>query len=129
MATNQTSTASNLQGPNLQTPSAAGTQYFNNLYSATYNISANANDAIVAFFENYTKSKTAGDNLAAAVTYTAMAQNLDPMSVLSQFQNLPSAQLTSYLTAFLNSSRAPTSFLGLKSSTRTSPFVTRTVLL
>jgi Rad3-related DNA helicase len=129
MTTNQTSTATNLQGPNLQTSSASGTQYFNNLYSATYSISANANDAIVAFFEGYAKNKTAGDNLAAAVVYTALAQNLDPMEVLSKFQNLPAGQLTNYLTAFLNSTRSPTSFLGIKSSTSTSSFVTRTILI
>jgi hypothetical protein len=128
MATNQTSTASNLQGPNLQTASASGTQYFNNLYNASSGASAGTNDAITAFFEKYTQNKTAGDNLAAAVMYTATAQNLDPMTVLAQFQNLPQGQLNNYLTAFLNASRAPTSMLGLKSSTKTSVYVSRSIL-
>ena len=129
MSTNQSSTASNLQGPNLQTPSASGAQYFNNLYNSSSSISANANDAIVAFFEKYTNNKKTGDNLAAAVVYTATAQQLDPMTVLAQFQSLPPGQLTNYLTAFLNASRAPTSMLGLKTTISTSPFVTRAILV
>lgn len=129
MSLTQTSTASNLQGPNLQTPSASGAQYFNNLYSANFSISPGANDAIVAFFEKYTNNKKTGDNLAAAVVYTALAQNLDPMAVMAQFQSLPPGQLTNYLAAFLNATRAPTSMLGLKTQTTTSPYVTRTVLV
>jgi hypothetical protein len=63
------------------------------------------------------------------VVYTALAQNLDPMAVMAQFQSLPPGQLTNYLAAFLNATRAPTSMLGLKTQTTTSPYVTRTVLV
>jgi hypothetical protein len=126
--TSQTSTATNLTGPNANAATSNGPQYFNNLYSSKFIISANANDAIVAFFEQYADNKQAGDNLAAAVTYTALAQQLDPMTVLTEFQKMPKGQLNNYLIAFLNSTRVPTSVLGVKTQTTTSPFVTRTIL-
>jgi hypothetical protein len=59
-----------------------------------------------------------------------MSQGIDPMDLLSQFQNLPQGQLNSYLAAFLNISRAPTSALGINNGTKaTSTYVTRSILL
>lgn len=133
MTTNtQPTTATNIQGADLN-PTAAknnAPQYFNNFYSTPFNVSADTNDAIVAFFQQYTQNATAANNLASAVLYTAMAQNIDPMGILSQFQNLPKGQLSAYLAAFLNVSRVPTSSLGINNGTKaTSPYVTRSILL
>ena len=58
-----------------------------------------------------------------------MAQNLDPLTVLADFQKLPPGQLNNYLIAFLNINRAPTSVIGINAGTKTSPYVTRTILL
>lgn len=133
--TNQITTATNFQGPNLSlgvnSTAPGGTnnaqQYFNNFFAGNFSIGA-ANDAIVAFFEQYTGSKSAGQQLAATVIYTAQAQNLDPMLLLSEFKNLTTGQINTYLAAFLNFNRVPTSQLGIKTSTTTSPFITRTIL-
>ena len=131
MTTNQITTATNVTGPDLSATATKSDarKYFNNFYSMGFSVSAGANDAILAFFEQYTSNKTAAQNLAASVLYTALAQNLDPLVVLSDFEQLPKGQLNSYLAAFLNINRAPTSVLGIKDSTKTSPYITRTILL
>ena len=90
---NQISTATNLQGPDLSNSSADARKYFNNFYSTGFNVSAGANDAMVGFFEQYTQNTVAAQNLAAAVLYTALAQNLDPLTVLSDFEQLPKGQI------------------------------------
>jgi len=144
MATTQYSTATNITGPvtvvpapvtqtgpnaplNVQT--AAKPKYFNNLMSVPFNVAAETNDAIVAFFEEYCNNKITAQNLAATLTYSAKAQNLNPLQILGQFQSLPKGELSNYLIAFLNSNRVPTSVLGVKKGTKTSPYVTRTILL
>jgi len=124
---NQTSTATNLQGPDIATSTEAN-KYFNNLYALPFNVSAEVNDALNAYFETYTGNKISGDNLAAVVLYTALAQNLNPLSVLQQFQSLPKGEINTYLTAFLNVTRVPTSLLGFKTGTTTNQFVQRSIL-
>lgn len=127
MTTNRPSTATNLSGPNVN-PSSNINNYFNNLYSNDQSIGA-ANDAVVAFFEQYTGNKIAGQNLAAAVIYTAQAQQMDPMKVMSDFASLPKGQLNTYLVAFLNVNRVPTSLIGINNGTKTSPYVQRSILV
>jgi hypothetical protein len=133
MTTNtQPTTATNLTGPDLSPASSKNSapKYFNNFYATPFNVSADVNDAVIAFFQQFTQNVASAKNLAAAVLYTAMAQNIDPMEVLSQFQTLPKGQLNSYLAAFLNISRAPTSSLGINNGSKlTSPYVTRSILL
>lgn len=132
MSNIQPTTASNTQGIDLSLDIAKNNapQYFNNFYATPFNVSADTNDAVVAFFQQFTQNIAAANNLASAVLYTAMAQNIDPMTVLSQFQNLPKGQLNAYLAAFLNSSRVPTSSLGINNGSKlTSPYVTRSILL
>lgn len=127
--TNQISTATNINGPNVaNNPNNSPNKYFNNLYSQNLSTGP-ANDAIVSFFEEYTSNKLAANNLAAAVLYTALAQNLNPMQVVLDFRNLPKGQLNAYLAAFLNINRVPTSILGFKQPQTTNPFVARTVLI
>jgi hypothetical protein len=128
MTTDQLSTATNLGGPNIAN-STDPRKYFNNLYAIPFSVSANVNDAVTAFFEEYTGNKAEGDNLAATVIYTALAQNLNPIDVLAQFKKLSNNQLNSYLTAFLNANRVKTSQLGFKTSTSTNQFVKRSILV
>lgn len=127
--TNQISTATNITGPDVSNgPNNSPNKYFNNLYSADLSTGP-ANDAIVAFFEEYTSNKMAANNLAASVLYTALAQNLNPMQVLLDFRNVPKGQLNNYLAAFLNINRIPTSVLGFKEPQRVNALVARTVLI
>ena len=122
------STATNLTPPDTSISLNDSRKYFNNFYSDVFAVGP-ADDAIVAFFETYTQNKKAARNLAAVVLYTAKAQRLDPMAVLSEFQKLPPGNLNNYLAAFLNANRAPTSVIGIKQTTNTNPLVARTVLI
>ena len=125
---NQITTATNLTGPDTSVSQDDPRKYYNNFYSKQFAVGP-ANDAVVGFFEQYTKNKKSAKNLSAVVIYTAQAQNLDPMVVLVEFQQLPKGQLHAYLEAFLNTNRAPTSMIGIKSTTNTNPLVTRSVLV
>jgi hypothetical protein len=122
-----TSTSTNLTGPDLSGAQTSTQKYFNNLLSNDFSIGA-ANDVIVAYFEKYTGSVAAGKQLAATVIYTAQSQNLDPMAVLAEFQQLDKGQLDNYLAAFLNFNRVPTSTIGIKKTQQTSPFIARSIL-
>lgn len=125
---NQISTATNLTGPDTSVAQNDARKFFNNFYSAQFEIGPAA-DAILGFFERYTPNKKAAKNLAAVVIYTANAQNIDPMHVLSEFQKLPKGQLNSYLAAFLNTNRAPTSVIGIKKTNTSNPYVSRSILI
>jgi hypothetical protein len=124
----QISTATNIQAPDLSGSQNNASQYFNNFFALDFSVGA-ANDAITAYFEKYTSNPNSGKALAAAVLYTAKAQNLDPMTVLSEFQQLTPNQLNNYLAAFLNFNRVPTSIIGIKTVTTTNEFIKRLVLL
>lgn len=121
-------TATNISAPNLSGTQNNAQAYFNNFYSIDFSTGI-ANDAIIAYFEKYTGNKVSANNLASAVLYTAQAQNVDPMSVMEQFMKLPMGQLNTYLVAFLNQSRAPTSSLGIKGKSTMNPLVSRTILV
>lgn len=105
-------------------------KYFNNLYLNPGTITGNQNDAIVAFFERQTKgNKEAARILASAIIYTSIAQNLDPMSIIQQFTELPPGQLNSYLTMFLNLNRIGTSYLGINNQPAVNKYIKRAILI
>jgi hypothetical protein len=130
MNNQQVSTATNLQGPDISASASTDNpnKYFNNLYSVNMSTGP-GNDAILAFVESYVPNKQAAKNLAASILYTAMAQEINPMKVLEDFMKVPKGQLNSYIAAFLNINRVPTSSLGIRRGTTTSPFVARSVLI
>jgi hypothetical protein len=120
---------SNTQSPSYQVNnySSAG-QFFNNFFTAEYNISPNANDAIVSYFENFTDNVESAQALAAAVIYTSLSQEIDPMVALKQFSSLPDGAINEYLALFLNLNRVGSSLLGVSITPVTSPYVTRAIL-
>jgi hypothetical protein len=123
----QISTATNLQGPDLSVGQNDPAKFFNNFFALNFTVGPD-NDAIVAYFEQYTGTVAAGKALAAAVLYTAQSQNINPMQVLADFQKLTPGQLNSYLAAFLNFNRVPTSIIGIKSQSSTNPYVERSII-
>lgn len=104
------------------------TRFFNNFFTPKYTVSQNQNDAIVSYFEQQTNDVESAKLLAQAVIDTAQAQREDPMVVLSEFQNLPAGELNTILALYLNSSRVNTSLLGIKTSPKQNPYVTRTII-
>jgi len=104
------------------------TRFFNNFFIPQNTVSSNTNDALLSFFEQQTGNIESAKILAQAVIDTAFAQREDPLSVLDQFQKLSNNELSAFLALYLNTSRVPTSFLGIQNTPRTSPYVTRTIL-
>jgi len=104
-------------------------QFFNNFYSDIGTVSSNQNDAVIAYFQQVT-----GGNLQSAaiiasnVLYTALAQGVDPMSIVQQFQAVPKNQLTLYLAMFLNLNRVGTSVVGVNNITTSNKYITRAIL-
>ena len=124
---NQYTAATNTQSPDLSNSQLDARKFFNNYFALDFS-TGQQNDAIVAYFQQYTGNPDSGRALAAAVLYTAQAQSLDPMAVLSEFQKLSRGELNNYLTAFLNYNRVPTSMLGIKKTSKTSEYITRSIL-
>ena len=126
---NQYTTALNTQAPDVsQNTNQESQRYFNNFYSPAFTLGSDQNDVLNAYFEQYTGDVTSGRNLAAAITYTAKAQNIDPMSILDEFRKMNRGQLNNYLAAFLNVNRVPTSQIGINSGTTTNRYVQRAIL-
>jgi len=104
-------------------------KYFNNYFISPGNISSDQNTAITSFFETVTDgNKESAAVLASTVVYTAMAQGVDPMSILEQFRNLNKGELNLYLAMFLNLNRVGTSLVGLNNQPVQNKYITRTIL-
>lgn len=117
------------QPSNLNTTGSNNTtRFFNNFFIPENTVSSNTNDAIVSFFEKQTGNLESAKILSQAVIDTAFAQREDPLLVLDQFQKLTNNELNAFLALYLNTSRVPTSFLGIQSTAKTSPYITRTIL-
>jgi hypothetical protein len=71
--------------PNQQ-PISDTTQYFNNFYDLPKNISPDVNDVVVSYFQTITGDAETGYNLASAVIYTALQQNIDPVQIIDQLR-------------------------------------------
>ncbi len=120
---------SNLTAPSYNSNHNSSTQqFFNNFFNKDYNISPNANDAIVSYFEGVASNKESAQALAAAVIYTSLSQEVDPMSTLDQFTQLEPGELNVYLAMYLNLNRIPSSLLGVTNKPITNKYVGRTIL-
>tara|TARA_R110000822_G_scaffold274669_1_gene396982 strand:- start:60 stop:431 length:372 start_codon:yes stop_codon:yes gene_type:complete len=105
------------------------TKYFNNFFKPTYAISPETNDAIVSYFQGQTGDLESARLLAQAVYDTALTQREDPLVVLDQFRALPQGELSPFLALYLNTSRVPTSLLGVQNTPKTNSLVTRTIIV
>ena len=111
---------------NQTTPSQV---YFNNYSLGTLDISSNQNDAVTAYFQRITNgNRESAQILASTVIYTAISQNMDPMSIVQQFQAVPAGELTLYLAMFLNLNRVGTSLVGLNNQPVVNKSITRAIL-
>jgi hypothetical protein len=91
-------------------------------------ITANAEAAIVSFFQGLTGNNDAGKLLASSIIFTSAMQGIDPIGLIEEFKNLPAGQLTSYLAAFLNLNRISTSLLGVQNQPKVSKYVQRSII-
>ena len=123
------SNAVNLSAVDLTTnKSTSADKYFNNYFVAPNTITSNQNDAVTAYFQQVTNgNKQSAAILASTVVYTAMAQGVDPMSIIQQFQALKPGEIDLYLAMFLNLNRVGTSYLGINNRPRTGKYVARMI--
>lgn len=119
---------SNISAPALGVSEPNTQEFFNNFFTKQYNISPDANDAVVSFFEKLTDNRESAQALSAAVIYTCLTQDTNPMSLLQQFSSLPQGELDAYLAMFLNLNRIPSSLLGVTNRPVTNKYVERTFL-
>jgi hypothetical protein len=103
-------------------------QFFNTYFDPKAEISSNTNDAILSFFEEQTGNTETAKQLVQAIIDTATAQNIDPLAVLNVFVKLKTTELSPILALYLNSSRANTSFLGVRIQPKQNQFVTRSII-
>jgi hypothetical protein len=112
-----------------QNSSTSASQYFNNYYLTPTTVGTGQNDAVTAYFQEVTGGNLqSAQILASTVIYTAMAQNIDPMSILQQFQAVPAGQLNLYLAVFLNLNRVGTSLVGVNNQVNSNKYITRAIL-
>jgi hypothetical protein len=122
-------TTSNLSGPSYNINQNSTTpDFFNNFFTKNYNISPNANDAVVAYFEQIAENKEAAAALAAAVIYTSLSQEVDPMATLDEFRRMPPGELNVFIAMYLNLNRVGSSALGVRNSPLTNKYVNRTII-
>jgi hypothetical protein len=119
---------SNISSPALGYSEPNSEEFFNNFFTRQYNISPDANDAVVAYFERITDNRESAQALSAAVIYTCLTQGTNPMSLLKQFSDLKQGELDAYLAMFLNLNRIPSSLLGITTTPVTNKYVERTFL-
>lgn len=119
---------SNISTPALGVSQPNTEEFFNNFFTKQYNISPDANDAVVTFFEQLTDNKESAQALSAAVIYTCLTQEIDPMSILRQFSGLSKGEIDAYLAMFLNLNRIPSSLLGVTNTPVTNKYVARTFI-
>jgi hypothetical protein len=118
----------NIRPPELAVSEPNTQEFFNNFFTKQYNISPDASDAVVTFFEAITDNKESAQALSASVIYTCLTEGIDPMSVLQQFSGLSQGELDAYLAMFLNLNRIPSSLLGVSNTPVTNKYVQRTFI-
>ena len=72
--------------PTTQNNSTAN--YFQNQNGNVVGISPNSNNLIVGYFQQLTGDVDTGNNLAAAVIYSALQQGIDPVSVVEELKKI-----------------------------------------
>lgn len=104
------------------------TAYFNNYFLQPLDISQEVNDSILSYFEQQTGNKESAKILVQSVIETAQLQREDPLQVLNRFMKLPKGDLNVIMALYLNNSRVNTSYLGVRTATKTNEYVTRTIV-
>lgn len=64
------------------------TDFFNNYYTQSLGVGSATNDTVVSYFQSITGDVDAGRTLAGAVLYTAVQQNIDPISIVQELKKI-----------------------------------------
>jgi hypothetical protein len=121
----------NLSTPELTQTSTARPDtdtYFSNVYKPLFNASPDQASALQTYFEGVTLDKESARLLTTSVIFTALSQNINPMTILADFKKLNQGELDLYLATFLNFSRVNSSLLGVIGTPGVNIFVQRSIL-
>lgn len=64
------------------------TEYFNNFFKPDLSVSQNVDDAVLGYFQSITNDKDSAKVLASTVLYTALSNNIDPMTIIDELRKL-----------------------------------------
>lgn len=76
------------------------TEFFNNFFKPDLAVSANIDSAVLGYFEQITGNRESARLLASAVLYTALTQNIDPMSVITELNEITKKNVVSSGTSY-----------------------------
>lgn len=118
---------SNITAVNLDTQNDT-TEFFNNFFDQELLITSADDQAITAFFEKRSESKTAAKLMAGALILTCASRGLEPIAVLDNIRSLDTLEFNTYMAMIFNLSRVGTSKMGVLTQPRVSKYVTRAIL-
>lgn len=122
MSSNNLNTVSNRTDLN-----SSASKFFNNFYQPGFTTTSNIDSAVIGYFERIADNTQSARIMASAVIYTAMSQNINPMSIIEEFKTMSQEEMNSYVTLFLNLNRVGTSYLGIHNRPTTSKYVRRMI--
>lgn len=105
------------------------TDYFNNYYQPTPEISIGKYDSIISYFQQKTGDIDSAKLMTQAVIDTANAQRADPIEVLNYFKSSENdTEFGLILALYMNSARVNTSLLGYNVPPKINSYVERNIV-
>lgn len=111
----------------LKNPSATQ-KFFNQYFNSKTTVNPALYEVLLAHFEKQTENVEAAQIIMAGLVQLATQNGLDLQTVADNYEKLSDSDANKYVVAVLNATRKNTSLLGYKNKSKTSPYVTRTIL-
>jgi hypothetical protein len=102
-------------------------QIFDRFYGYQQQVPVDAYDAVLSYFTSVFGSAEAAGNFTVSVFRISHATNIDPMTLLQQFQGQTAPEITLTLAYYLNSIRSRSTLLGLNVPTQPNYYVSRNI--
>lgn len=103
--------------------------FFNGYFSQPIQVSDAVWGQIYGFFYDLTKNSDTANVLAQSIITLTYNNNLEPLSVIKQFQTAPNSNnVKNLLISFFNNAKGPTSKLGYKNLNSTPPNIARNII-
>jgi hypothetical protein len=111
------------------TDSSSSKSFFNGYFTQPIQISDAVWDQVYNYFLGLTKDPAAANTLAQSVIALTHDNNLNPLTVLQQFQSSPNnSNIKNLLISFFNNVKGSTSKLGYKNNVTTSVNIARNII-
>jgi len=111
------------------TDSSSPKSFFNGYFTQPVQISDAVWEQVYNYFLTLTNDPTAANTLAQSVIALTHNNNLNPLTVLNQFQTSPNnSNIKNLLISFFNNVKGSTSKLGYKNNITTSANIARNII-